>query len=120
VRIEFPNESDILKDGMSCVLNVLNNQSGNRVQIPFKAVTEQVGEFFVFVAQDTIAKQHKVLLGPRVRDYVVIMSGIEVGDKVITDGIQRLRDGGKITLANPAATQQSGPGAGSKAQSQGK
>ncbi len=103
VRIEFPNNNDVLKDGMSCVLQVLNSQSGMRVQIPYKAVTEQMGEFFVFVAQDTIALQHKVVLGPRVGANVVIMSGIQAGDKVVTDGLQRLRDKGKITLGKPAA-----------------
>jgi RND family efflux transporter MFP subunit len=104
VRIQFPNNSDVLKDGMSCVLQVLNSGSGMRVQIPYKAVTEQMGEFFVFVAQDTIALQHKVVLGPRVGANVVIMSGIQAGDKVITDGLQRLRDKGKIVLGKPAAT----------------
>lgn len=102
VRIEFANNKDILKDGMSCVLQVLNDESGERVQIPYKAVTEQMGEFFVFVAQDTIAYQHKVKLGPRLGENVVVMSGIKPGDKVITDGFQRLRDKGKITLGKPA------------------
>ena len=107
VRIQFPNEDDILKDGMSCVLKVLNSGSGQRVQIPYKAISEQMGEFFVFVSQDTIAKQRKVKIGPRVGADVVILSGLANGDKVITDGFQRLRDGGKITLGNPPQ----GPGA---------
>jgi len=115
VRIQFPNEDDVLKDGMSCVLQVLNSQSGKRVQIPNKAVTEQMGEFFVFVTRDTtvkdtgadktvkdrrdtIAKQIKVKLGPRVNTSIVVMDGIKAGDKVVTDGFQRLRDGGRITL----------------------
>jgi len=102
VRIEFPNENDVLKDGMSCVLNVLNDDSGNRVQVPFKAITEQMGEFFVFTAHDTIAKQNKVVLGPRVGTNIVIMKGLQAGDKVITDGFQRLRDGGKITAGGTA------------------
>jgi RND family efflux transporter MFP subunit len=102
VRIQFPNNDDALKDGMSCVLNVLNSASGERIQIPYKAITEQMGEFFVFVSQDTIAKQHKVKLGPRIGSDVVIMSGVDAGDKIVTDGFQRLRDGGKITTANPA------------------
>jgi multidrug efflux pump subunit AcrA (membrane-fusion protein) len=80
----------------------LNSESGNRVQVPYKAVSEQMGEFFVFVSLDTIAKQHKVKLGPRIGTDVVVMSGIQAGDKVITDGFQRLRDGGKITLGNAA------------------
>jgi membrane fusion protein (multidrug efflux system) len=108
---------------MSCVLQVLNGQSGNRVQIPNKAVTEQMGEFFVFVTRDTtvkdtagdktikdrrdtIAKQVKVKLGPRVNTDIVVMDGIKAGDKVVTDGFQRLRDGGRITLGG------SGPPAG--------
>lgn len=122
VRVQFPNEDDVLKDGMSAVLQVLNNQSGNRVQIPYKAVTEQMGEFFVFTARDTvvkdtaadktvkdrrdtIAKQVKVKLGPRVNDDVVVMDGIKQGDNVITDGFTRLRDGGRVTTgaAAPAA-----------------
>jgi len=102
VRVRFPNQEDVLKDGMSCVLNVLNSESGQRVQIPYKAISEQMGEFFVFVSQDTIARQRKVKLGPRIGSDVVIMSGVEKGDKVITDGFQRLRDGGKITLGGPA------------------
>jgi RND family efflux transporter MFP subunit len=106
VRIQFPNDRNVLKDGMSCVLNVLNSQSGQRVQIPYKAITEQMGEFFVFVSQDTIAKQRKVKLGPRIGSNVVIVSGVEAGDKVVIEGFQRLRDGGKITLGNPA---QQGP-----------
>jgi membrane fusion protein (multidrug efflux system) len=119
VRIQFPNEDDVLKDGMSCVLQVLNSQSGNRVQIPFKAVTEQMGEFFVFATRDTVvkdtaadksvkdrrdtlARQVKVKLGPRINDDVVIMDGIKQGDKVVTDGFQRLRDGGRVTTGSAA------------------
>ena len=102
VRVQFPNPNGELKDGMSCVLKVLNDQSGNRVQVPFKAITEQMGEFFVFVAQDTIAKQNKVTLGPRIGNNVIIMTGINAGDKVITEGFQRLHDGGKITMGIPA------------------
>ncbi|MEO3406475.1 efflux RND transporter periplasmic adaptor subunit [Mucilaginibacter sp. CAU 1740] len=119
VRIQFPNEDDVLKDGMSAVLQVLNNQSGNRVQIPYKAVIEQMGEFFVFTARDTtvkdtaadksvkdrrdtIAKQVKIKLGPRVNDDVVVMDGVKQGDNVITDGFTRLRDGGRVTTGSAA------------------
>jgi membrane fusion protein (multidrug efflux system) len=88
---------------MSCVLQVLNDQSGNHIIIPYKAVTEQMGEFFVFVAQDTIASQHKVKLGPRIGANVAVLSGLQPGDKIITDGFQRLKDKGKITLGKPDA-----------------
>jgi len=108
VRIQYPNDKDALKDGMSVVTKVLNEQSGRRILIPYKAVTEQMGEFFVFVSQDTIAKQRKVKLGQRVGSDIMVMSGLEAGDKVITEGFQRLRDGGKITLGTPGQTGASG------------
>jgi len=101
VRIRFPNPQNELVDGMSCVLNVLNTASGNQLVIPFKAVVEQMGEYFVFVAQDTIAKQHKIKIGPKVSSNIVVLSGIKEGDKIITDGLQKLRDGGHITLGTP-------------------
>lgn len=118
VRVQFDNPEGELRDGMSAVLKVLNNQSGNRVIIPYKAVTEQMGEFFVFKAADSIALQTKVKLGPRLQDSVVIIDGVKAGDKVITEGFQRLRDSGKITLGPPKQPGAAG-GAGNK-QQQGK
>jgi RND family efflux transporter MFP subunit len=118
VRIKFPNPQDSLRDGMSAVMNVLNNESGERVQIPYKSVTEQMGEYFVFVAQDTVASQRKITLGPRINDQVVIMAGLKEGEKVVTDGFQRLRDGGKITLGPPAA--QGAPAGGAQGSGAGK
>ncbi len=114
VRVQFPNENKELKDGMSGVLQVLNNDSGDRIVIPYKAVVEQMGEFFVFTAKDTIALQNKVTIGPRIKDDVIVLNGINQGDKVITEGIQRLRDSSKITLGAPAqapAQQQGKPAA---------
>lgn len=111
VRIEFSNPKDVLKDGMSCVLQVLNTQSGDHVIIPYKAVIEQMGEFFVFVSKDTTAEQRKIHLGPRLRDQIVVLDGVNAGEKVITEGYQRLRDGGKIDTAAP---KQQAPPAGKK------
>lgn len=105
VRIEFNNPDDKLKPGMSCVLQVLNEQSGDRLIIPYKAITEQMGEYFVFVAKDSVAAQQKVHLGPKLKDRIVIMDGIQAGDKIIVEGFQRLRDGGKIQIGIPAAPQ---------------
>lgn len=96
VRIEFNNPKGVLKDGMSGVMQVLNDQSGERVLIPYKAVVEQMGEFFVFIAKDTIAEQRKIHLGPRVADKIVVSDGLQQGELIVVEGFQRLRDGGKI------------------------
>ena len=110
VKVQLPNPKDELKDGMSVSMRVLNDLSGQRLIIPYKAITEQMGEFFVFVAKDSIALQKKVHLGPKIKDRIVILDGVNAGDQVITEGFQRLRDSGKITIGAPPAAQ-GAPGA---------
>jgi len=111
IRVQFSNPQRELKDGMSTVLNVLNRQSGRRIVVPYKAVVEQMGENFVFVAGDSSkAYQRKVQLGPRLRDQIVITRGLKDGDKVVTEGVQKLRDGGQIQVGTPAQAQ-AGPAA---------
>jgi RND family efflux transporter MFP subunit len=117
VRVQFANPQRQLKDGLSGVLKVLNTKSGNRLVIPNKAIVEQMGENFVYVALGDSAKQRKVQLGPRLRDDIVILSGIKDGDKIVTEGVQKLRDGGKIQVSAPGAAvaAPAGPAAGGPA-----
>jgi RND family efflux transporter MFP subunit len=117
VRVQFANPQRQLKDGMSGVLKALNTKSGNRLVVPNKAIVEQMGENFVYVALGDSAKQRKVQLGPRLRDDIVILSGINNGDKIVTEGVQKLRDGGKIQVSAPgaAAAAPAGPTAGGPA-----
>lgn len=98
VRVAFPNPSSILRAGMSCVLRLRNDDTTQQLLIPNKAVVEQMGEYFVYVAKDTIAEQKKVNLGQTIADQVIIQAGLEAGEKVIIDGIQKLHNGSKITL----------------------
>ena len=66
VRIIVPNKAKMLKTGMSCKVLVLNANAGQQVIVPFKAVMEQLGEYFVFAVNGKTVKQVKVSLGPRV------------------------------------------------------
>ncbi|NML64054.1 efflux RND transporter periplasmic adaptor subunit [Hymenobacter sp. RP-2-7] len=112
VRAEFANPQRRLKDGLSGVVKVLNTQSGNRLVIPNKAIIEQMGENFVYVARGDSAQQQKVQLGPRLRDDIVILSGLKDGEKVIIDGVQKLRDGAKIQVSAPGTMPAAAPTAG--------
>jgi RND family efflux transporter MFP subunit len=54
IRLVFPNPGDNLKVGMSCIVRVHNQDPSPQLVIPGKAVVEQMGEYFVYVAKDTI------------------------------------------------------------------
>jgi len=104
LRFEFPNPDHDLRSGMSGTLQVLNSAS-NTILIPYKAVTEQLGEFFVYVPDSSKATQRKVLLGKQIGKNVIVKNGLQSGDQVITEGIQNLREGVPIEVStSPVAS----------------
>jgi membrane fusion protein (multidrug efflux system) len=85
---------------MNVNVRIKNNAAdSSMVLIPYKAVTEQMGEYFVFVVNDSSrAIQQKLSLGPRINDKVVVRQGLNEGDKIITEGFQRLRDSVRVNV----------------------
>jgi membrane fusion protein, multidrug efflux system len=101
MRLTFPNAERTLRSGMSGTLMVQSKVSKS-VVIPYKAINEQLGEFFVYVADSAKATQVKVKLGKAVGNNVIVREGLAEGDSVITEGIQNLREGTKIKVGSPA------------------
>ena len=101
VRITVPNHERMLKAGMSCKVLVLNANAGQQIIIPFKAVLEQLGEYFVYIVKDKNVQQIKVSLGPRVNENVIVLKGLKGDETVVVDGIQKLHDGSEIAIAQP-------------------
>ena len=105
-RIVFPNPEKMLKVGATATVRVENKSDSNTIVIPYKCIVEQLGEFFVYQVQDTIALQRKVTLGNKINGLVIIKDGIKPGDIIVTDGVQKLRDSTAINTGKPKATQQ--------------
>ncbi len=100
-RLSFPNDKNMLKAGMSTTVRVLNKASTQSVVIPYKAVTEQLGEFFVYVAGDSSkVSQRKIVVGKQIGSLVIIKDGLKAGEKVVTQGMQNLREGSVVTTAS--------------------
>ncbi len=129
IRLVFPNPKFDLRVGMSPVVRVHNLNRDPQLVIPNKAVTEQMGEYFVFVAKDStitkkdksgkeqqskqmVAAQKKIQVGQVIGPDIVIKSGIKDGDRIVSDGIQALHDGTPITTANKMAPTQGKGGRG--------
>ncbi len=100
VRLRFPNPKGVLKAGMNTSVRVLNSGSEGIIVIPQKAVVEQLGEFFVYVAGDSSkAFQRKVQLGKQLDSSIIITDGLKPGDKIVIQGVQNLREGAAIAPA---------------------
>lgn len=98
-RVVFPNPKGILKPGLSCVIRVENNGKEKKILIPYKAVVEQMGEYFVYVVKDSTVAQSKVKLGTRINENVIVEEGIEPNVLIATEGVQKLRDGARVKVS---------------------
>ncbi len=103
-RLSFPNKDNLLKAGMNGTLRIKNNSSVQSVVIPYKAVVEQLGEYFVYIPGDSNkVSQRKVVLGKPIGTNIIIKEGLQQGEKVVTEGVQNLREGIKVTIGKSAA-----------------
>jgi membrane fusion protein (multidrug efflux system) len=96
-RLIFPNKDRILRAGMNATVRVKNNSTGNALLIPHKAVTEQLGEYFVYVPGDSSkVTQRKVSLGKQIGTDIIVKDGLQENDSVVVQGIQNLREGSVV------------------------
>ena len=115
VRAVFPNAKYALRPGMSCVLRVHNQEATPKLVVPSKAVVELMGEYFVYVVKDTIARDHddstkthpaimalqkKIKQGTTIAPNVIIEGGIKEGTRIVVDGVQSLHSGSLIDLSS--------------------
>ena len=76
----------------------------NAVVVPATALRQSSDGAFVWVLNsDQTVSKRKVTAGPSTTTQVSIATGLKVGEKVITEGGDRLRDGGKVQLPGQAA-----------------
>ncbi|WP_025763525.1 efflux RND transporter periplasmic adaptor subunit [Dyadobacter tibetensis] len=110
-RLTFPNPDNALRAGMTGNVRVRSVSGASAVSIPFKAVTEQLGEYFVYVLGDSSkVTQRRIEPGRTVGSKIIVEKGLNAGEKIAVEGIQNLREGVKVTTASPQAA----PGAGNK------
>ncbi|WP_020602550.1 efflux RND transporter periplasmic adaptor subunit [Spirosoma spitsbergense] len=99
VRVAFPNPGKTLKVGLNANIRVKNSTGEPQLLIPYKAVTEQMSEYFVFVVGDSSkVTQKKVTLGARINGNVVVKDGLTEGQTIVTGGTQKIKDGGKVSI----------------------
>lgn len=101
-RLIFPNPKGMLKAGMTTNVRVKNNTATASVVIPYKAVVEQLGTFFVYTVTDSsTVTQRPVVLGKQIGTDVIIKDGVKPGETIVVQGVQNLREGSKINDAPP-------------------
>jgi membrane fusion protein (multidrug efflux system) len=104
VRAELPNPEGLLKPGMFLTVRLSRGEI-DALLVPEHALVPEAGDVFVFVVADGTAEKRRVRIGERRVGDVQIVDGLAAGERVVTEGTQKLRDGATVREqgAPPAA-----------------
>jgi len=105
VRATLPNMDGLLKTGTSMSVELIS-QPRTSLSISEISVVAEGSKNFVYVvdkaAKPAVANKVEVLLSMRERGIVEVLSGLESGDLVVTDGVLKVRPGAAVSVM-PAA-----------------
>jgi membrane fusion protein, multidrug efflux system len=97
VRLTVPNPERLLRAGQFARVVVDAQKIPDALLLPQRAVQEQQGRNFVWLADgQNKAERRDVVMGSRVGDEWLVVSGLAAGDVVVVDGAQKLRAGSQI------------------------
>ena len=93
----FPNPNNVLRPGgFARVRAVIRTQPG-ALLVPQRAVSELQGGYQVAVVDtDNKVEVRTVSVGERVNNRWIIANGLNPGDKVVVEGVQRMRTGVRV------------------------
>ncbi len=99
LKATFPNGNRALWPGQFVQVGLVLTKQRNAVVVPSAAVqSSQQGDYIYVVRPDSTADMRPVVQGTRLDDKVVIMSGVQAGERVVTDGQLRLMPGAKVMI----------------------
>ena len=95
----FPNPELLLRPGQYARVRAVVRVEKGALLVPQRAVQELQGAYQVAVVDgDRRAHLQAVTVGQRVGSYWVISAGLRPGDKVVTEGLQKVRDGAEVDV----------------------
>jgi len=90
----FPNPGNLLRPGQFARVRGITGVTKAAVLVPQRAVAEIQGNYMVaVVGNDNKVATRKVKVGERMGPLWVIEDGVQAGERVITDGAMKIRDG---------------------------
>ncbi|QLK49018.1 efflux transporter periplasmic adaptor subunit [Vibrio owensii] len=107
MRALVPNPEQQLLPGQHIKVNLRDKNAKDVIVIPRRAVqTDLEGDFAMVMTEGNVAERRNVKLGPQVEQGIIINEGLEQDDTVITQGLQRVRNGVEVRIQSPAEDKQ--------------
>jgi membrane fusion protein (multidrug efflux system) len=98
LRISVPNPDRVLRPGLFVRVSVAAHENPNAVRIPQQAVQELQGLKSVYVVSaENKAEPRQIIANYRVGNDWVVDKGLAIGDRVVVEGIGKVRPGAVVT-----------------------
>lgn len=103
VRAEFANGTKVLRPGMFGRIRVDLGTRPDSILVPERAVSELQGKNFVWIIEsDNKATQRAVKVGGQVGDQLLIQEGLKPGERIVVEGVQKVREGAPVQALTAA------------------
>jgi membrane fusion protein (multidrug efflux system) len=94
----FSNPQNLLRPGQFGRIKAETEVRHDALLIPQRAVNELQGSYQVaVVGSDNIVQIRSVMLGPQLGSDLIITSGIKPNERVVTEGVSKLKDGMRVS-----------------------
>jgi len=109
VRAILPNPDRLLKPGMLLTVSI-ESAARTSASVPELAIVGEAERSYVFVVgPDNVAKRTQVRVGSRQNGRVEILEGLQPGQRIVTEGVVKITDGMKVSLAGAQNAQPPAP-----------
>ena len=97
IWLKFPNDSNILKPG-ALVRVLLTEQGREMALVPQTSVIAGGEGEFVYVVENGIVHERKIVTGTLQGDMIAVVSGLKAGELVVSEGLQLMYDGARVSI----------------------
>ncbi|WP_407334091.1 efflux RND transporter periplasmic adaptor subunit [Enterovibrio sp. 27052020O] len=104
LRAKFPNPGYRLLPGQYVEVIVKEKATTPHIVVPRLSVqTDLEGDFVMVLKEGNVAERRNVKLGPQTDQGVIVLSGLQESEQVLTKGLQRVRNGMTVRLQEQGA-----------------
>lgn len=97
-RATFPNPKNLLRHGETGTI-LVSTPIQNALLIPQKATFDVLDKKFVFVVDDkNVVRQRQITVAEELPHLFIVKDGLSQDDKILVDGLRKVRDGAEIAL----------------------
>ena len=94
IQSSFPNPDQLLRPGLFAKVRAEVNRIKDGILVPQRCIVELQGTFSVLIIDESNKVQNRqVQVGPKVKEFWLIKEGLKPGEKVIYEGLQKVKEG---------------------------